>query len=127
MINPPGMLTSNNLSAIVTAAICGAAICYVPNHYAALPIASGKLVQMLEDFSPALTAIVFIIHFLGNRHGRSAPSSSTFEMVAVPEKTRTHSQAARRHEIFRDTVDNGDRRTNDMDQANATLHSLNGM
>jgi len=50
-IDPPGSLTVNSLSAIVTAAVCGAGICYVPAHHVAALIEAGQLVRLLEAYS----------------------------------------------------------------------------
>ena len=65
-IDPPGMLVSKSLPAIVAAAVRGAGIRYVPMHHVTAKLASRQLVRLLEDYSPTFDGPCF--YYLPSRH-----------------------------------------------------------
>ena len=57
VIDPPGTLATNSFAAIITAAIEGAGICFVPEHHVQQHVEAGRLMRVLETYSPSFDGL----------------------------------------------------------------------
>lgn len=57
VIDPPGTLATNSFPAIVAAAVAGAGVCFVPEHHVRSHIEAGRLIRILEAFSPSFDGL----------------------------------------------------------------------
>lgn len=62
----PGSLTLDNTQLMTEAALDGLGIAYVPEDYAHEALKAGRLIAVLEDWSPRVPGL--FIYFSGNRH-----------------------------------------------------------
>jgi len=63
-------MTLGNTSLMVEAALGGIGIAWVPEYQASEHIASGKLIHLLQDWSPSMPGLCF--YYPANRHPPTA-------------------------------------------------------
>ncbi|AMP39322.1 LysR family transcriptional regulator [Ralstonia solanacearum] len=69
-INVDGPLTLGNLNLMVEAALAGIGIAWVPENLVAEPVAAGRLVHLLPEWSPSLSGLC--LYYPANRHPPTA-------------------------------------------------------
>jgi len=60
LIDPPGTLTCNSLTTIVSAALAGLGVAFVASHHVRSHVDRGRLVQLLAAYSPDYCAIALM-------------------------------------------------------------------
>jgi len=81
-VDVPGSLTLDNTQLMTEAALDGLGIAYVPEDYAHEALKAGRLIAVLEDWSPQIPGL--FIYFSGNRH---IPASLRAFIEMVREKS----------------------------------------
>jgi len=81
-VDVPGSLTLDNTQLMTEAALDGLGIAYVPEDYALEALKAGRLIAVLEDWSPQIPGL--FIYFSGNRH---IPASLRAFIEMVREKS----------------------------------------
>ncbi|PKE32859.1 LysR family transcriptional regulator [Rahnella sp. AA] len=81
-VDVPGSLTLDNTQLMTEAALDGLGIAYVPENYAHEALKAGRLIAVLEDWSPQIPGL--FIYFSGNRH---IPASLRAFIEMVREKS----------------------------------------
>lgn len=66
VVDVPGMLTLDDSDLIVEAALDGMGIAYVPESFAKMFLASGRLIMVLEDWCPPIPGLM--LYYPRNRH-----------------------------------------------------------
>ncbi|HEX7853772.1 MAG TPA: LysR family transcriptional regulator [Sphingobium sp.] len=66
LIDAPGSLTLDQSDLILEAALDGAGLAYLERHAVAEPVAAGRLVSVLEDWTPSYGGLC--LYFAGRRH-----------------------------------------------------------
>ncbi|WP_369951892.1 LysR family transcriptional regulator [Ralstonia syzygii] len=69
-VNVDGPLTLGNLNLMVEAALAGIGIAWVPENLVAEPVADGRLVPLLPEWSPSLSGLC--LYYPANRHPPTA-------------------------------------------------------
>ncbi|AXV83366.1 LysR family transcriptional regulator [Ralstonia solanacearum] len=69
-VNVDGPLTLGNLNLMVEAALAGIGIAWVPENLVAEPVADGRLVHLLPEWSPSLSGLC--LYYPANRHPPTA-------------------------------------------------------